>query len=89
MNTLIHIRTDKIIKDEAQRILEDLGFNISSYINASLRKLVKERKIEFSYYPNSKTKKDLLKIEKDVKKGRNLSTPFSSGKKMDEYLNSL
>lgn len=89
MNTLIHIRTDKKIKDEAQKILADMGFNISSFVNASMRKLVREKKIEFEYYPNTKTTNELKKAEMDVKKGKNLSPSFSDRKKMDDYLDSI
>jgi DNA-damage-inducible protein J len=89
MNTLIHIRTDKKIKDEAQKILEDMGFNISSFVNASMRKLIRERRIEFEYYPNIKTTNELRKAEIDVKKGKNLSPSFSDSKKMDDYLDSI
>jgi DNA-damage-inducible protein J len=89
MNTLIHIRTDKKIKDEAQKILEDMGFNISSFVNASMRKLIREKKIEFEYYPNTKTTSELKKAEMDVKKSKNLSPSFSDSKKMDDYLDSI
>jgi addiction module RelB/DinJ family antitoxin len=89
MNTLIHIRTDKKIKDEAQKILQSMGFNVSNFINASLIKLVKEKRIDFEYYPNTKTRNELMKAEMDIKKKKNHSPSFSDGKKMDDYLDSL
>lgn len=89
MNTLIHIRTDKKIKEEAQKILEEMGFNISSFVNASMRKLIKEKKIEFEYYPNTITKNELKRASMDFKKNKNLSPSFSDSKKMDDYLDSL
>ena len=87
MNTLIHIRTDKKTKIEAQKILEAMGFNISSFINASMKKLIRDKKIEFDYYPNVKTRNELSTAEADYKKGKNLSPSFSDSKKMDDYLN--
>ena len=89
MNTLIHIRTDRKTKVEAQKILEAMGFNISSYINASMKKLIRDKKIEFDYYPNTKTRNDLSAATTDYKKNKNLSHSFSNSKKMDDYLDSL
>ena len=48
MNTTLTIRTSKIIKDKAAKILQKRGLNLSLFINQNLRVLIgnSENKIE-------------------------------------------
>ncbi len=49
MNTAtIFIKTEPKVKKEAQRTAEELGFSLSSILNAFLRQFVKTRTINFS-----------------------------------------
>lgn len=45
---VINIKTDSLIKKQAQSVSTQLGLNLSSVINAFLRQLVRTQKIEFS-----------------------------------------
>ena len=91
MRTVIHIKADKQVKENAQKAARDLGLTLSDVINASLRNFIRTREVIFSdiLQMTPELEKLLDKVEKDIKKGRNLSPAFKSAKKMDEYLDSL
>ena len=43
----VTVRVDDIIKKEAERMLEDIGMNMTTYIVSCLKALVREQKIPF------------------------------------------
>ena len=51
MKTLINIKADKEVKDNAKKIAEELGLSLSAIINASLKQLIKNREVCFSAVP--------------------------------------
>ena len=91
MKTLINIKTDKEVKEEAQKIAEELGLSLSAIINASLKQLVKNREVCFSAAPRmTPYLKNIIKeAKKDHKAGKNIAGPFATAREMDKYLNSL
>lgn len=91
MQTVIHIKSDKEVKDNAQKLASELGLNLSDVINASLRNFIRTREIYISDVPRMtpELEKFLGPVEKDIKTGRNLSPGFSTASEMDEYLDSL
>ena len=48
MTTVIHIKADKEVKENAQKAAKDLGLTLSDVINASLRNFIRTRDIVFS-----------------------------------------
>src|SRR3979490_1334018 len=49
MNTAtIFIKTERKVKEEAQKTAEELGFSLSSILNAFLRQFVKTKAVHFS-----------------------------------------
>lgn len=88
MTTVIHIRADKEVKENAQKAAKDLGLTLSDVINASLRNFIRTREIIFSDIPRMtpEFEKILDPIMEDIKMGRNLSPSF---KNMDEAINYL
>lgn len=91
MKTVIHIKTDKEVKENAQRAASDLGLTLSDVINASLRNFIRTRKVIFSDTPvmTPELEKLLDGVEEDIKYNRNLSGPFSTPEEIDAYLDSL
>lgn len=91
MTTVIYIKADKEVKQNAQKAAKDLGLTLSDVINASLRNFIRTRQIIFSDVPvmTPELEKLLDKVEDDIKRGKNLSPAFDSGEKIDEYLDSL
>lgn len=58
-STNLNIRTDKAIKQEAEKIFEALGLNMTTAINIFLRQVIRENGIPFEVklnIPNEVTK---------------------------------
>jgi DNA-damage-inducible protein J len=80
MNTVISVKIDKEIKEQAQEIAKSIGIPLSTLINSYLRQLIATRRIEL-YAPEqmtTKLEKEIAKIEVDIKKGKNLSPKFKT-----------
>ena len=88
MTTVIHIKADKEIKENAQEIAKRLGLSLSDVINASLRNFIRTREIHFSDVPQMtpELEKLLDKVEGDIKNGKNLSPEFKNMDQAIEYL---
>ena len=91
MTTVIHIKADKEVKENAQKAAKDLGLTLSDVINAALRNFIRTREVIFSDIPimTPELEKKLEKIEEDIKNGRNLSPSFDNAEDMNKYLDSL
>jgi len=91
MKTLINIKTDKSVKENAQKVAKDLGLPLSSVVNAFLKEFVRSRSITFSAVPKMTPYLEgiLGKVEKDIKEGKNTTGPFKSAKEANRYLDSL
>ena len=90
MKTLINIKADIDVKKRAQKIPKELGIPLSTIINAYLKQLGREQRINFMIplRPNKKTAKLLRRASKDYRERKNISHAFSTAEEMDEYLNS-
>lgn len=91
MNTVIHLKANKEIKENAQRLASELGLSLSDVINASLRNFIRTREIYFSHTPRMTPELEALldRVEQDLKKRRNLSPRFKTAKQAIDYLNKL
>lgn len=73
MNTaVINVKVDPKLKRQAQAVAGDLGFSLSSLINAYLRQVVRDREVGFSDVRLELTpyaKRMLKQSEKDIKEG--------------------
>jgi len=90
MKTLISIKTDVEVKRGIQEIAEELGIPLSTIVNAYFKRLLRERRVDFSLplRPNKKTAKLLREAHEDYKKERNISPIFETAEEMDAYLDS-
>ena len=43
----ITVRVDSTTKEQAERMLDDMGINMTTYISSSLKALVRERRVPF------------------------------------------
>ncbi len=88
--TLLNIKTDRTIKQEAQKVAKDLGLPLGTIINAYLRDLIREKRVLFSVppTPNKKTKELLKKIQADAKLKKKSAGPFTY-EEATAYLNDL
>jgi addiction module RelB/DinJ family antitoxin len=91
MKAVINIKTDKEIKDSAQKLAKEIGLSLSDIINVSLRNFIRTKELYISTNPrmSDQLEDSLSKIEEDIKEGKNLSKGFSSEDEMRNYLKSL
>jgi len=88
--TVINIRTDKQIKNSAQEIAEQLGFSLSSILNAYLRHFVKTKSVNFMLepeIPNVNLKRWIKQAEKDYKEGKTVK--MKSEKDIATFFNNI
>lgn len=81
MDTVISVRTDKKIKNEATEVAKSAGISLSALINSYLRQIVATRRIEI-YSPEPMTPKLeglIAEVEAELQKG-NISNEFSNAK---------
>ncbi len=91
MKTVINIKADKEVKENAQGIAKELGLSLSDVINASLRNFIRTREVYFSAIPRMtlEFERFLGHVEKDIKERKNLSPALSSSAEINDYLDNL
>jgi len=79
MKTTLHTKIDKDIKEKAQILANELGIPISTIINSQLREFVRSGTFQVSREPKLKESvwKEIVKISRDAKKGKNISPKFT------------
>jgi addiction module RelB/DinJ family antitoxin len=85
--TVISVKVDRQVKEQAQEVAKSAGFNLSSLINSYLRQLSATRRIEL-YVPeqaNPALEKVIAGIEADIQAGK-VSRPFHDA---EEFLADL
>ncbi len=90
MKTIINIKVDKEVKEQAFEVARDMGVPLSTLTNAFLKRLIKERTITFTapLRPSKKLQKILEETHKDIEAGKNLSPAFTDVDEMMAYLRS-
>jgi len=90
MNTaVINLKVNPELKSQAQNLAEELGFSLSSLINACLKQIVRARTVSFSASeePTGYMLKALKQSKKDDKAGRMIT--FKNSKTVLAYLDKL
>ena len=90
MKTIINIKADKVVKQQAQEVARELGLPLSTVINAYLKEFIRGRQVYRSAAPRMTPALEhiLGRVEADIKTGRNLSPKFVSIKEAERYLES-
>lgn len=81
-----NIKIDPVLKQDAQRLFDDLDINLSTAVNLFLRQAVREQAIPFRVgvpVPNAVTRAAM----DDAANGRDLHGPFESVAALMEALN--
>lgn len=73
--TNLNIRTDKIIKEQAESIFNELGLNMTTAINIFLRTTIREQGIPFSLKLDSPNQTTVAAIKEGRKLMKDPSTP--------------
>ena len=89
MKTILNIKVDKDIKEQAFEVARDMGVPLSTLANAFLKRLIKELSITFTapLRPSKALQNILKKSSKDIKGGKNLSPVFTDVASIMDYLN--
>jgi len=90
MKTMINIKADKEVKENAQKLAKELGLSLSTVVNASLKQFIRTREVHFSakHTMTPYLEGIVEEVMKDYKAGKNIAGPFSTAKEMDAYLDS-
>lgn len=91
MTTTIHIKTDKKVKERAEKFAKANGMTLTTFVNLSIHQVLNRGQliVEEPFEPKAKTGKELKQILKDIEGGKNLSPVFTSAQDMDAYLDNL
>lgn len=89
MNTaVINIRTQVSVKEELQKVAQELGLTVSALINGLIKQVIRTKKVEFNArpeIPNAYTIKALKESEEDYRNGR-VSPSFDNVKEAISWL---
>lgn len=87
MKTILNVKTEDVLKKEAQQVAKSLGLPLGTIINNFLKSFVAEKRVVFGepLQPNMKTQKILDEAIADIKKGKNVIT-FDTLEEMDEFI---
>lgn len=86
--TAIYIKTDREVKEKAQKVAKELGLSLSAILNAYLKQLIKTKTVTFraeDEIPNKRTRAIMKQAEEDYKKG-NTSPAFKTGEEAVAWL---
>jgi hypothetical protein len=89
MTTQVIFKIDKRIKDKAMKKAQEEGIALASVLKLATQAYVKgELNVELIAQPklNTKTRRELIKISKDIEAGKNLVGPFENIAEMKKYL---
>lgn len=92
MKTLLSIKTDPKVKEEAKKLADELGLSLSALVTAQLKQAIREKSVTFSaesFTPTAYLENILEQTDRDIKAGRNLSPVISNAKELDDYFDSL
>lgn len=88
MNTTMLIKTDKVLKQKAQKLAKEMGLPLSVLVNNYFKNFIVERQVTFNaLIPNKKTAAAIDAARKEFKKGKTPG-PFTSVDEMMKSLNS-
>lgn len=77
-STNLNIRIDKSVKDNSEKVLEDLGLNMTTAINMFLRQVIRVNGIPFEIKGNTPNKETIEAIEESIRLANDDSLGFTS-----------
>jgi antitoxin component of RelBE/YafQ-DinJ toxin-antitoxin module len=89
--TVINLKVSKELKQEAQKLADDIGVPLTTVITAGLKEFVRSRSLSLSALPRLKPEieQEMAEAIVDYKNNRNISPVFSSPKEAADYLRKL
>ncbi len=88
-HAVINFNTDAKLKREAMKVLDEMGLTLSVALNASLKKIVSEKRMEFTVpeIPNARLRKAFKDAEKEIKSGK--YTVYKTHEDLEKHFLSL
>lgn len=88
--TLLNVKADKGVKEEAQKIAKELGVPLSTVVNAYLKEFVREKSLCLSVEPQLRleVEKTLKEAAMDYKRKKNVSKILKTPAEALKYLHS-
>ena len=86
--TVINIKAEREVKENAQKLADELGLSLSDVLNAALRNFIRTREVRFSAIPEMTPELSRLLggVERDIKEKKNLSPAFRDMGEAIHYL---
>lgn len=86
--TLINIKTDKDVKEQAQRLAKEIGVPLSTVVNAYLKEFIRMREIRIGVEPKIRPEvgRILKQTSNDFRKRKNVAGPFKNAEDALAYL---
>ena len=73
----LSIKIDPKVKEEAQKVADELGFSLSAIVNASLKNLIRNKTVSYSVLePSPMLKRAIKSARRDRAQGKSYG-PFS------------
>lgn len=88
-SSVINVKTSPETKEKAKEVADELGFSLSSLVNAYLKQLIKTKSVSFSVSDELPTENLLTMLKEskeDIRKGR-VSPQFDNTDKAIAWLN--
>lgn len=90
MQTMLSIKINKSLKDQAQEVAHNLGVSLNAVVNQFVKEFISTRRVSFADHPmpNLRTQKILDQLLADSRANKNIVGPFNSMEEMIESLDS-
>ncbi len=82
----LSIKIDPKVKEEAQKVANQLGFSLSTIVNASLKNLIRSKTVSYSLLEPTPLLKRAINSARVDRIHKKSIGPFSSSKKMVKSL---
>lgn len=80
-HTILNVKTDKKLKEEAKKVSAELGVPLSTVVNAFLKQFVRDKEITFSanqYRPTPYLEKILIEAKRELEAGEGVAFDTAS-----------
>ncbi len=85
--SIINFKTEEKVKQDAQKIAQQMGLNLSDVLNICLRNFIRDKELNISLEePSSYMLKELSESEKNIEEG-DVSPEFDNAKEAINWLN--
>ncbi len=73
--TVINFKTEKSVKEKAQKVAKQMGLNLTDIMNVYLRDFINRKELNIRVEePTEETAKDIMEAVKEIKEGKTSPT---------------